>query len=214
MLFIISIKDNLSRQTYLFLPCKGLPSFLVASGGVRPIKVALFHLHGNSRHCRQQTSLGANKKTKLSGRQSYFREQNTMPTREAIYLFCFIFKFWFTVNIKNSSCSVHLFIFFTWKSNMTFAAFHFYSVLFKNYQHAEKLKTFSFQCKPTKTKHVSMCWMFRRNHSSCQLSLKKYRSVNAVKGLKWIQVDYLEDGFCLLRTLVGHAPLHLQLPKW
>ena len=93
VLFIISIKDNLSRQTYLFLPCKGLPSFLVASGGVRPIKVALFHLHGNSRHCRQQTSLGANKKTKLSGRQSYFREQNTMPTREAIYLFCFIFKF-------------------------------------------------------------------------------------------------------------------------
>lgn len=53
----------MSRQSDLCLPCKGLPRFLVASSGVGPIKVALFHLHGNSCYCRQETPLGTNKKT-------------------------------------------------------------------------------------------------------------------------------------------------------
>lgn len=67
-------------QTTNVPPCKGLSCFLVASGGVRPIKVALFHLHANSRHCRQQASLASKGETKLSAIQSQFGGQN-IPKR-------------------------------------------------------------------------------------------------------------------------------------
>lgn len=44
--------------------------------------------------------------------------------------------------------------------------------------------------------------------------MKNLRTVDAVWTWTWIHVDYLEDNFCLVRTLVGDAPLDLQLPKW
>lgn len=94
---------------YLLLPCKGPPRFLIASSGVRPIKVALFHLHGNSRHCRQQASLGTNEKTKLSARHSYSGGQNTVQTRGAINLLCLIFKFPSGGVVDNNTCSAHLY---------------------------------------------------------------------------------------------------------
>lgn len=77
-IFIPFVLFQLSAADELLLPCKSPSSFLVASSRIRPIKVALFHLHGNSRHCRQQASLGLNKKTKLSARRSHFGGQNSV----------------------------------------------------------------------------------------------------------------------------------------
>lgn len=54
------------QQTTRVSPCKGLSCFLVASGGVRPVKVALLHLHAHSRRSRQQASLASKRETKLS----------------------------------------------------------------------------------------------------------------------------------------------------
>lgn len=56
----------MARQTTRVSPCEGLSCFLEASGGVRPVKVALLHLHAHSRRSRQQASLPSKRETKLS----------------------------------------------------------------------------------------------------------------------------------------------------
>lgn len=99
----------MSRQSDLFLPCEGPPSLLVASGGARPIKVALFHLHGNSRYCRQQTSLGTSKRTNC-----LVSEAKTLCRREPL----FIIDYSFLISVY--VCILYI---TDQKSNMTPASF-------------------------------------------------------------------------------------------
>lgn len=67
----------MARQTAHVSPCKGLSCFLVASGGVRPVKVALLYLHAHSHRHRQQASLASKRETKLSVSHSQFGGQSS-----------------------------------------------------------------------------------------------------------------------------------------
>lgn len=81
-LFPKSIKHSyqvltMAQQATHVSPCKGLSCFLVASGGVRPVKVALLHLHAHSRRSRQQTSLVSKREIKPSVSLSHFGGQSS-----------------------------------------------------------------------------------------------------------------------------------------